>query len=805
MKKLVWIALCLYSVQLNAQIVNIPDTQFKQRLINLGVDSNGDGEIQVSEALAIDSLSLKNSVSNNLTGIEAFTNLEILDLSGSFGVVFDLSSNVALRKLNCSQCSLTSLDVSSNTQLTELLCFTNDISSIDISQNTALEEFRIDSNELSEINVDNNTNLKILRVRSNNIAQLDVRNLLSLESLRITENNMSVLLLGNKPALTQISASTNRFQSLDLSGCTELRDLTLDTNILTSIDLSNCTKVDEVDLDENLLTEIDFSQNKLLRRIFVSDNQIRTLDFSENVVLEDIICNDNPPLKSLFMKNGSIEERLVIRNNTNLDYICADLADLDLVATEANNDGLSPNINSFCSFTPGGDFYTIEGKNRFDPSGGDCSTVNDFIPAFIKYAINDGNKMGYAISDGSGNYSIPLQVGNYTIIPQIENASLFEITPDTILANFPMDPSPLVRDFCITPSGQTNDLALSFIPLGQALSGGSGKYKIIAENHGNTILSGEVIFNYPDNISFFTSANPGPTSSSPGVVQWSFQDLKPFGRIEYFVNLGLNGPMDNPPLNIGDSLEYQAKIYPTSNDINPLDNCADFTHEVVNSFDPNDKTCLEGEVISPAYIDDFVRYMIRFENNGNANAQNIAIIDSIDTDLFDLSTLQIIDGSHRMETRIRDNVVEFYFEDIQLPFDDANNDGYVVFRIKTASNLNVGDRISNRANIYFDFNFPIVTNDAISTFEVINSTIDPDYNQGLEVYPNPATSSLFINNPTSNPWVLRIYNTNGISKEIKHCKGEPLIHLNLNNYASGVYAGIGRYMDQVIVFSFLKI
>ncbi len=58
------------------------------------------------------------------------------------------------------------------------------------------------------------------------------------------------------------------------------------------------------------------------------------------------------------------------------------------------------------------------------------------------------------------------------------------------------------------------------------------------------------------------------------------------------------------------------------------------------------------------------------------------------------------------------NKVEFIFENINLPFDDANNDGFVAFKIKTKSSLVLGDTFSNSANIYFDYNFPIVTNTA---------------------------------------------------------------------------------------------
>ena len=46
------IVLLIASVS-KAQIVNIPDPIFKAELINAGVDTNGDGEIQVSEAIVV--------------------------------------------------------------------------------------------------------------------------------------------------------------------------------------------------------------------------------------------------------------------------------------------------------------------------------------------------------------------------------------------------------------------------------------------------------------------------------------------------------------------------------------------------------------------------------------------------------------------------------------------------------------------------------------------------------------------------------------------------------------------------------
>ena len=77
MKKIL-LLLLLFTEIVNGQIVNIPDANFKAKLIALGVDSNTDGLIQNTEALAITNLNVLNSNIADLTGIEAFTNLSSL-------------------------------------------------------------------------------------------------------------------------------------------------------------------------------------------------------------------------------------------------------------------------------------------------------------------------------------------------------------------------------------------------------------------------------------------------------------------------------------------------------------------------------------------------------------------------------------------------------------------------------------------------------------------------------------------------------------------------------------------------------
>ena len=79
----------------NAQIINFPDPNFKARLLTAApglqiasgtagipgnpfvkIDANNDGEIQVSEALAITNLWLYNANITNISGLENFANLK---------------------------------------------------------------------------------------------------------------------------------------------------------------------------------------------------------------------------------------------------------------------------------------------------------------------------------------------------------------------------------------------------------------------------------------------------------------------------------------------------------------------------------------------------------------------------------------------------------------------------------------------------------------------------------------------------------------------------------------------------------
>ena len=137
------------------QNVNIPDANFKEYLVgNTDINTNGDSEIQVSEASAFnDTIDCSYLDISNLKGIEAFSALTDLSCNGNQLTSLDVSKNSALTDLYCGENQLTSLDVSKNTALIDLNCSSNKLTSLDVSKNTALTWLWCAGNQLTSLDV----------------------------------------------------------------------------------------------------------------------------------------------------------------------------------------------------------------------------------------------------------------------------------------------------------------------------------------------------------------------------------------------------------------------------------------------------------------------------------------------------------------------------------------------------------------------------------------------------------------------------------------------------------------------------
>ena len=746
---------------LQAQIINIPDANFKAKLLSASssneiaqnlignydvIDANGDGEIQVSEAQNIQKLYVPLSNISNLTGVEEFTNLQ---------------------NLYCQYNQLTSLDVTQNVNLQTLYCNNNQLTSLDVSQNVNLEYFSCVNNQLTSLNVTQNVNLQTLYCNNNQLTSLDVSQNVNLEYFSCNTNQLTSLDVSQNLNLQELSCDINQLTSLGVSQNVNLEYLSCYSNQLTSLDVSNNLALTYLLCFDNQLSSLDVSNNLALIDLLCNDNQLSSIDASQNTLLFNLNVENNLNLNYIFAKNGVLRAfppspppapigtgGLTFTGCDNLVYICV----TDIYVQDVNDYierhntffGSFPNpinVNSYCSFTPGGIFYDIFGNIKFDNNANGCDAL-DIDYSNLNLSIADGTNNGNIITNQTGDYYIPVQAGAYTITPNLENPSYFTISPTSYTVNFPVQASPFNQDFCVTSNGVHSDVEIMVIPINPARPGFDAAYKIIYRNKGTEVENGSVSLTFDDSVLEYVSSNPVYNSAGTNNVTWNYTNLQLFETREIEIVFNVNGPTETPAVNIDDVLNYTATILITNTDETPNDNTFTLSEIVRGSYDPNDKTCLQGETVEPSMIGEYVHYVIRFENTGTAAAQNIVVKDMIDLAKFDIFTLVPLKGSHDFFTRINGNKVEFIFENINLDFNDATNDGYVAFKIKTLPTLNIGDTFSNDANIYFDYNFPITTNTYTTTIAALSNQ-NFEFDSQFILYPNPSIAILNIQSKNS--------------------------------------------------------
>lgn len=133
------------------QVVNIPDANFKNALITFnGVDTNGDGEIQESEAAAVTDIYVIGDSISSLEGIASFVNLQQLTCEQNLLTSLDVSQNTHLEWLNCAHNQLTSLVFP--TSVHGLLCNNNQLAALDLS-GRAFDFLDVSYNQLTELDL----------------------------------------------------------------------------------------------------------------------------------------------------------------------------------------------------------------------------------------------------------------------------------------------------------------------------------------------------------------------------------------------------------------------------------------------------------------------------------------------------------------------------------------------------------------------------------------------------------------------------------------------------------------------------
>ena len=192
MKTFITILILGLSTTSFAQVTNIPDPNFEQALIDLGIDSDGivNGQVLTSDIETVTSLNINNKGIQDLTGIEEFAALEILDVSSNQVQSLTFSQNLALKELIFDHSLwLTEIDVSNNVNLELLRSSYSFLSELDLTHNTNLLEL-----VLGDPSPSANHGIEYLDLTQNNMLQkLQLINLEYLQTADLRSGNNTIL------------------------------------------------------------------------------------------------------------------------------------------------------------------------------------------------------------------------------------------------------------------------------------------------------------------------------------------------------------------------------------------------------------------------------------------------------------------------------------------------------------------------------------------------------------------------------------------------------------------------------------
>ncbi len=295
--------------------------------------------------------------------------------------------------------------------------------------------------------------------------------------------------------------------------------------------------------------------------------------------------------------------------------------------------------------------------------------------------------------------------------------------------------------FGLAPLANRQDLRVSLTAFRPARVGVPAYYRARLENMGTTaVLAGQVRVTL-DPAATLVGTSPAAPPPVGRILTWPFTALAPFATRDFDLTLTL--PISVPP---GTNLLFVADAQATAGvELTPANNTDSLRQTVVGSFDPNDIT-VNYSTLTPAQIAAQVPldYVVRFENMGTDTAFSVVITDSLPAGLLQLPTIAMVSQSHSLQWNLSDSgLLTMRFPGIQLPqraIDSVRSQGFVRFRIVPRPTLTTGTRIENRAHIYFDFNQPVTTNDAVTLVQRPNGLVAAQPAAAAwHLYPNPAT------------------------------------------------------------------
>ena len=352
MKKSLLIGMIAFTGIAYSQNVTIPDMNFKSALVSdFSINTNQDFEIQISEASAyLGALSVPAMSIQDLTGIEAFVNIQALNITSNNITTADLSANISLTMIDCMGNGMTSLTLPAS-PLQVLNCQDNNLTSLDLTPCPGLIQVACFDNDLTSIDLSNSMGLASIQCHTNNLTSLDFS---ACGFIQVVE------------------CYGNQLTNINVSSSSQLGALACDDNLLTSVDVSQNPALIAFSCSENAITQLDVSNNTNLEILWCANTQITDLDVSGNASLEDLDVRNNPALNTLNVANG---------NNTNfLSFLATSTPQLTCI--EVDDEAWSTT-----------NWTDVDSQVSFSEDCAALASLNEYTSASIKVSPNPVQNM----------------------------------------------------------------------------------------------------------------------------------------------------------------------------------------------------------------------------------------------------------------------------------------------------------------------------------------------------------------------------------------------------------------------------
>lgn len=390
------------------------------------------------------------------------------------------------------------------------------------------------------------------------------------------------------------------------------------------------------------------------------------------------------------------------------------------------------------------DFNTISGQVFADLNSNGIYDAGD-VP-LPNHAVHSIDNAAVTWTNASAQYDlVVLDSGNVSVEPS--TLPYYTAVPATQTAYFNgFQQTDSLNDLALQPTGVFNDLTVSIAPATAFRPGLPAQYVIQYRNVGTTALVPSVVL-HNDLQLLFDSASVAPTSVASDAIAWELPVLGPLeqGSLVAYFTVGQGAVL-------GSTISSTVTIDPLADDATAFDNAATWYVVVTGSFDPNDKAVNRNfiapdELISPPDLE----YIIRFQNTGTDTAFSIRIEDHLSAKL-QRNSLEVLGSSHPLQIAYSayNDLITYQFTNILLPDSNTNgtaSHGYVHYRIKPLSTLQLGDSILNQASIFFDLNTPVVTNTVRTMIETSTAIAPVPRSDFISLYPNPAHGSVWVSSP----------------------------------------------------------